>query len=964
MSTQTTRHYEFVAQDEDQRTKWIHYMSTMSLDNILRELKLLRRNNVESTKTEIKEANSEAKIMHSARSSIVPPTPTPANPHPSGASQRTSNTPVTSVYNPDPGFCHVLAINVHITASVPISLPIAGLIMSKDCWLYVTIEQTKGSQLTEWVPVTQFSPMVFHTCLPVNMKYDMRLSLYLVTAHNKEYLLYEETLSPGKGETRIQIAFSENVNFTIGTIHWVSVPNAKLLIEEHSQLKYNKCLKGPPIYRQIYHLHSTQIVLEELQESFWTFTFPKLILRCWIDHEKRLVKEFTELVPQNPDIHVTRLRQIDVHTQLLCFYEQELSTLKELPKNRFLRKSTDKRNPNLQMCTINCVTQRMQVESRTYSVITFGAPAAHSLGFATTSMNEADKLVAYHANQVSKDQKGKLINMLQSFQSALKILKSGSFELYRIQGTEELQTRLDEVLHFANEITTLAIMISTSLKDLDEKILGGYQNEIKNRATKLVEEEIPRLAVKGHQLVLSLDADAFQNLGNQLSLVSDEIIHVQAGALALLEHHRLLMDAKFSSPTTWQSFRRRQDWTFSQCLSAVVTGFEETVQGWIDHKQYDLWAIWVKLGWLCEFESLLTAQGNELGILLDMKSALSQVENSVLFAMHPINESTSQSSESLESAPSVESIGSLTLTEKSSERIQIAGERGSLVVSLGVPFEFFERTIRHESKVRFCPVLFTQGINEQQVLSNVLGGSKTQDLINQQSVEKLKGYAQSYCEYLKEIQGNGASGRYGVEYVKLVVGHLENVMNGSALHLPGLVSTGSPDGESSNSVPRGGALGGGMSSASLRRMFHAVSGAVQGSSRSRNTDLLVLSSHLTRVLGSHCIFTSDQAALSESLPPFGSHPTSTTRFTSCKSAKDRTSMSVTLEQCMQLQASHGLQAHELESMLAAMRACGVRLQNVVRNVGRPIYSFNGLQWNFLPRLYRPPKHTANQGVQS
>ncbi|KAI9183135.1 hypothetical protein H9P43_004052 [Blastocladiella emersonii ATCC 22665] len=81
-----------------------------------------------------------------------------------------------------------------------------------------------------------------------------------------------------------------------------------------------------------------------------------------------------------------------------------------------------------------------------------------------------------------------------------------------------------------------------------------------------------------------------------------------------------------------------------------------------------------------------------------------------------------------------------------------------------------------------------------------------------------------------------------------------------------------------------------------------------------------------------------------------------------RSAKDRTSMSVTLEQCFILQAAHLMSPGDFEGMLTAMRACGTR--NVERNIGKPTYAFNAIQWNILPRLYRPPKYTINQGAQS
>eukprot|EP01029_Cantina_marsupialis_P020293 TRINITY_DN4759_c0_g6_i1.p1 TRINITY_DN4759_c0_g6~~TRINITY_DN4759_c0_g6_i1.p1 ORF type:complete len:1808 (+),score=499.45 TRINITY_DN4759_c0_g6_i1:167-5590(+) len=86
------------------------------------------------------------------------------------------------------------------------------------------------------------------------------------------------------------------------------------------------------------------------------------------------------------------------------------------------------------------------------------------------------------------------------------------------------------------------------------------------------------------------------------------------------------------------------------------------------------------------------------------------------------------------------------------------------------------------------------------------------------------------------------------------------------------------------------------------------------------------------------------------------------RVTCCKSAKDRTSMSVTLEQFRLLRRA-GVSVHDRHRITTLMRSHGVRIANAKKNIGKKKYCFNQLQNWLLPTAYKCPKGLGG-GVKS
>ena len=241
--------------------------------------------------------------------------------------------------------------------------------------------------------------------------------------------------------------------------------------------------------------------------------------------------------------------------------------------------------------------------------------------------------------------------------------------------------------------------------------------------------------------------------------------------------------------------------------------------------------------------------------------------------------------------------------------------------------------------IKVHPVLMTLGINEMQTVANVAGDTSLQTFVNNKGLQELRKYLDAYRGF---VEGSwGIAGAY------------------SRTHHETLIARRGSSEEGSN-----------RDKVVLRQceeILKTLEGLIdsEASLKQRKTvDLLLESCYIARLLKG-------------------------ARTTSCKSAKDRTSMFYTLE-LVRLAEKRGMLATlrsmageradgypsgqqrgrpgelgTVQNLLNLLRGTtGVRLQNCKDNIGHACFSFNRVQLQTLPRELQPPPWTIGSAKHS
>lgn len=363
----------------------------------------------------------------------------------------------------------------------------------------------------------------------------------------------------------------------------------------------------------------------------------------------------------------------------------------------------------------------------------------------------------------------------------------------------------------------------------------------------------------------------------------------------------------------------RMDACLAQAMAALTSSFVRKVEIAIQNsdvsKGEDMLRQFSTLGYLFHVESLLSTHGKEIGMIEDMAGAIAQL-SCVAFVLQDVRDKPSnrfsfrmsRKKELIEEAAIVK----VSVSGKNPSSLRDAGGKPraspiKYVITVQVATTEVELPERLATggEISVTPLLFTHGINEMQTIANNTERAKTelQDMININNLRPLKQFCEKYCRLVMATQSTSYHGS--------TRGYKS--MNQAPLRM------------TEEQVTH-----------DFRALETAILDAAQSLVKTKRPEILQRSADLCRELGGG-------------------------RVTVCKSAKDRTAMSVTLEQVRILHRHHDLPPHRIPATVSVMRSHGVRIENALKNTGKRQFAFNKLQRSLLPEEYRCPDQVGGTG---
>lgn len=388
-------------------------------------------------------------------------------------------------------------------------------------------------------------------------------------------------------------------------------------------------------------------------------------------------------------------------------------------------------------------------------------------------------------------------------------------------------------------------------------------------------------------------------------------------------HGQLVIEAeKSSSDLTLEALERkyhelkwhierRLEVAFCQAMSALVTCFQQTLYAHI-HDDVDFGTHRMQIrgieylemisqvGFLFSVESLLSTYSNEAGMLGDMEAAVKELSR-VLIKLRPVQ-----------------------TPREADFRVSVTSGPLGIVIELPIivcdPNTFPDRNMHRVpgqdafTGAVYCPLTSTEQIDRaKRVFRKTIS---VKSILFSQGMNEMQTVANTVGKDSLQKEINAEN---------VVV--LENYFSSFVQWCSKQARSSNRSSEQRSNIYTPEDLH------RLQMLVDHLKTNVQLSGRSKRMAILSLSSLIARSIGGG-------------------------RVTCCKSAKDRTAMSITLEEANLLVLSHGLHSDERDQFTSLLRTYGVRRENARKNIGKAQYCFSALQNYMLPHDYKCPPGTG------